>query len=154
MDPRWQFTSAQHELGVDMPVTEQFFAGAGDAPAVAAFVPDVAPSPAAALAVPLPVPPAQAMPSAPAQPAAPAAPEVPAVPTAHPAPTAPDAADASALVPESDSDPEDIPLSVRHMSATNAVGGTFGLGLDQFELPKAPIAKLSLIHISEPTRRS
>ena len=119
MDPRWQFPSMPHELGVDMTVSEQFVAGAGDAPAVAAFVPDVAPSPAAALAVPLPVPPAPAM------------------------PTAPDAADASAVVPESDSDPENIPLSVHHMSATNAVGGTFGLGLDQFELPKAPIAKVA-----------
>lgn len=38
---------------------------------------------------------------------------------------------------------ENLKLSVRNMSATNAAGGTFGLGLDQFELPKASIAKVA-----------
>lgn len=38
---------------------------------------------------------------------------------------------------------EGINLSARTMTGTNAAGGTFGLGLDQFELPKASIAKLA-----------
>lgn len=38
---------------------------------------------------------------------------------------------------------ENLELSARNMSATNAAGGTFGLGLDQFELPKASIAKVA-----------
>ncbi|WFD23258.1 DNA-directed DNA polymerase [Malassezia equina] len=36
------------------------------------------------------------------------------------------------------------------MTATNAVGGTFGLGLDQFELPKASIAKLARSEVRDP----
>ena len=38
---------------------------------------------------------------------------------------------------------ENLELSARNMSATNAAGGTFVLGLDQFELPKASIAKIA-----------
>ena len=38
---------------------------------------------------------------------------------------------------------ENLELSARNMSATNAACGTFGLGLDQFELPKASIAKIA-----------
>ncbi|KOS14709.1 histone-fold-containing protein [Malassezia pachydermatis] len=49
----------------------------------------------------------------------------------------------------SDSEKEDIPLSAKSMSATNAAGGTFGLGLDQFELPKASIAKVARSEIPE-----
>ncbi|WFD05604.1 DNA-directed DNA polymerase [Malassezia vespertilionis] len=44
---------------------------------------------------------------------------------------------------------EGIPLSSRTMSATNAVGGTFGLGIDQFELPKASINKLARTEIPD-----
>ncbi|WFD35365.1 DNA-directed DNA polymerase [Malassezia cuniculi] len=47
------------------------------------------------------------------------------------------------------SDPENIPLSVHQMTATNALGGTFGLGLDQFELPKAPVAKIARAEMPE-----
>lgn len=36
------------------------------------------------------------------------------------------------------------------MSATNAAGGTFGLGLDQFELPKASIAKIARTDVRIP----
>ncbi|WFD19641.1 DNA-directed DNA polymerase [Malassezia caprae] len=46
-------------------------------------------------------------------------------------------------VEEPDSTKEGINLSARTMTGTNAAGGTFGLGLDQFELPKASIAKLA-----------
>ena len=38
---------------------------------------------------------------------------------------------------------EGLDMNVRTMTATNAASGTFGLGLDQFELPKASIAKLA-----------
>ncbi|WFD26644.1 DNA-directed DNA polymerase [Malassezia nana] len=44
---------------------------------------------------------------------------------------------------------EGLTLSARSMTATNAAGGTFGLGLDQFELPKASIAKLARSEIPE-----
>ena len=37
---------------------------------------------------------------------------------------------------------EGLDMNARTMTATNAASGTFGLGLDQFELPKASIAKL------------
>lgn len=50
----------------------------------------------------------------------------------------------------SDSEKEDIPLSAKSMSATNAAGGTFGLGLDQFELPKASIAKVARSEVRYP----
>lgn len=42
-----------------------------------------------------------------------------------------------------DDERENMDLPARFMTATNAAGGTFGLGLDQFELPKAPVAKLA-----------
>ena len=44
---------------------------------------------------------------------------------------------------QEDSPREDLPLSCKTMTATNAAGGTFGMGLDQFELPKASIQKLA-----------
>lgn len=46
-------------------------------------------------------------------------------------------------VEEPGSPKEGLHLSARTMTGTNAAGGTFGLGLDQFELPKASIAKLA-----------
>lgn len=45
---------------------------------------------------------------------------------------------------------ENLELSARNMSATNAAGGTFGLGLDQFELPKASIAKIARTDVRIP----
>ncbi|WFD44606.1 DNA-directed DNA polymerase [Malassezia psittaci] len=54
-----------------------------------------------------------------------------------------DAPFASTLEQEEDSPREDLPLSCKTMTATNAAGGTFGMGLDQFELPKASIQKLA-----------
>lgn len=38
---------------------------------------------------------------------------------------------------------ENLELVTRNMSATNAAGGTFGLGLDQFELPKTSVTKVA-----------
>lgn len=68
-----------------------------------------------------------------------------AAPAAAPAAPAPDPAPAA----EPSSPPEHIPLSVHQMSATNALGGSFGLGLDQFELPKAPVAKIARSEMPE-----
>jgi len=45
---------------------------------------------------------------------------------------------------------EDLPLSARGMTATNAAGGTFGLGIDQFELPKASVMKLARSEVRVP----
>ncbi|WFD30466.1 DNA-directed DNA polymerase [Malassezia sp. CBS 17886] len=45
--------------------------------------------------------------------------------------------------------PEGIELSAHAMSATNAVGGTFGLGLDQYELPKASVTKIARSEMPE-----
>lgn len=36
------------------------------------------------------------------------------------------------------------------MTATNAAGGTFGLGIDQFELPKASVMKLARSEVRVP----
>lgn len=38
---------------------------------------------------------------------------------------------------------EGLTMTATSMTATNAMGGTFGLGLDQYELPKASIAKVA-----------
>ncbi|WFD00543.1 DNA-directed DNA polymerase [Malassezia yamatoensis] len=54
-----------------------------------------------------------------------------------------DASLANASEQDEDSPREDLPLSCKTMTATNAAGGTFGMGLDQFELPKASIQKLA-----------
>lgn len=44
---------------------------------------------------------------------------------------------------------EDLYLTAKTMTATNAAGGTFGLGIDQYELPKASISKLARSEIPE-----
>lgn len=54
-----------------------------------------------------------------------------------------DSAPAPAPDVDAESPREDIPLSAKNMTATNAAGGTFGMGIDQFELPKASIQKLA-----------
>jgi len=56
---------------------------------------------------------------------------------------APEVAHAEQAADDDGSAPEHLELSARQMTATNALGGTFGLGLDQFELPKAPVIKLA-----------
>lgn len=49
---------------------------------------------------------------------------------------------------------EGMELPVRNMSATNAAGGTFGLGIDQFELPKASVTKVARTDVCDPHSRS
>lgn len=59
------------------------------------------------------------------------------------------APDDPATAPDEDSDPEGLTLSARLMTATNALGGTFGLGIDQYELPRASISKLARTDIPD-----